>query len=145
MIADIRNEFIALDTNEYLFALRGDSRFPACARLLYEHVHDLRIHVPLQVLKEVHKRLRQADVRLVLDALEVAKECRFDYAPGKATRVVHWEHQGAKKGDAVIIVQLEAAEVLFLISENRHFLGEVRGLPFEVLSSAEAIARLGVD
>jgi len=139
---DIREEFIALDTNEFHFALRRDDRYPACAKLLFERALDLRLHVPLQVLKELHRRLRQGDVRKIFDALESARECRFDYSPGDAERVKYREQQGARKGDAVIIAQMQAAAVPFLVSENRHFLSEVPNLPFEVLTAEEALLRL---
>src|SRR5947209_6456754 len=30
LVSSIRDELVALDTNEYIFALRGDARYPAC-------------------------------------------------------------------------------------------------------------------
>lgn len=139
--ADLVNEFIALDTNQYGLALRRDPRFPHCASLLFQQLEKLCIHVPLQVLKELHRNLSRREIRRVFGALEVAQECRIDYAPGDIERVTHWEQVGAKKGDAVIIAQLEAAGVRFLVSENRHFISKVEGLPFEV-STREQILRM---
>jgi hypothetical protein len=48
---DIREEFVALDTNGFHFALRRDDRYPGRAKLYFERALDLRLHVPLQVLK----------------------------------------------------------------------------------------------
>jgi hypothetical protein len=62
--------------------------------------------------------------------------------PGEIGRVTHWEQLGAKKGDAVIVAQLEVSGVRFLVLENRHFLSEVEGLPFEVLTSEQALRLL---
>ena len=140
--ADLADEFIALDTNQYVLALRRDPRFPNCASLLFQHVDKLCVHVPLQVLKELHRNLSRRELRRVFGALEVAQECRIDYALGDIGRVTHWEQMGAKKGDAVIVAQLEAAGVRFLVSENRHFLSEVEGLPFEVLTSEQVLRQL---
>ena len=50
---------------------------------------------------------------------------------------------GAKKGDAAIAAHLEAANIRYFISENRHFLAELPALPFKVLSSEEAVQLLG--
>lgn len=136
------DEFVALDTNQFVFALRRDPRFLNCTTLLFQHVDRLCVYVPLQVLKELHRNLTQDEIHLVFSALDVARECRIDYAPGEPARVKHWEQMGAKKGDAVIVAQLEASGVRFLISENRHFLLEVEGLPFEVLTSEQLLGLL---
>lgn len=137
--ADLADEYLALDTNQFVFALRRDPRFPGCASLLFDQIDQLHIHVPLQVMKELHRNLTRRELRKVFGALEAAQECRIDYAPGEAARVLHWEQLGAKKGDAVIVAQLEAARVRVLVSENRHFLSEVEGLPFEVLASEQVV------
>ncbi len=137
--ADLSDEFVALDTNEYVLALPRDPRFPNCFALLLEHIHKLWVHIPLQVLKELHKILSTRELHRVFGALEVAQVCRVDYTPGDLERVSYWEQQGAKLGDAVIVAQLEAAGVGFLVSENRHFLLEVDGLPFEVLTSEQIV------
>ena len=79
----------------------------------------------------------------VLSALNRAKAVTWDYSPAPLARVRYWEQKGAKKGDAVIVAHLEAAEVPYFISENRHFLTEVPDLPFEVLTSSDALLRLG--
>jgi hypothetical protein len=43
---------------------------------------------------------------------------------------------GCKLGDAAVSAYLEEEGVKTLISENRHFLAEITGLPFRVLSAA---------
>lgn len=138
------DEYVALDTNEFVFALRRDRNFPHCAALLFLHVDRLRVHVPLQVLKELHRNLSAGELRSMFSALDVAQDFRIDYTPADFERVRHWEQTGAKKGDAVIVAQLEAAGVNFLVSENRHFLAEVEGLPFEVLTSEQVLSRMSV-
>lgn len=142
---DLRTEFVALDTNEYLLALGRDERFPACAELLFEQIHALRLHMPLQVLKELSRQLRRREIGRLFDALEVAAEFRPDYTAGDAQRVVYWEGRGAKKGDAVITTQLEAAGVRYFVSENRHFLAEITDLPFEVLSAEGLLLRIAAE
>jgi len=56
--------------------------------------------------------------------------------------VRRWQQHGAKKGDAVIAAHLEFAGAGYLISENRHFLAELTGLPFQVITSEEAVRLL---
>lgn len=62
--------------------------------------------------------------------------------PPHEDQVEEYRTRGAKKGDADICAQLSLAGIHWLISENRHFLAEITGLPFTVLTSAEALAIL---
>jgi len=80
-------------------------------------------------------------MRDVLRALLRAKTVTWDYARAPAELIARWEQQGAKKGDAVIAAHLEAAQIRYVVSENRHFLTEISTLPFQVLRS-EAVIEL---
>jgi len=135
------DDFIALNTNVFVLALRRDPRFPAWAALLFNHIDRLSVHVPLQVLKELRHNLTRSEPRRLLDALNLARDCTFDYSDGSQDRIAHWAALGAKKGDAVIAAQLEASHIGFLASENRHFLAEIDNLPFEVITSEQALPR----
>jgi predicted nucleic acid-binding protein len=66
--ADLLDEFVALDTNQYVLALRRDPRFPNCASLLFQQIDKLCVHVPLQVLKELHRNLSRRELRRVFGA-----------------------------------------------------------------------------
>jgi hypothetical protein len=79
----------------------------------------------------------------ILLALGRARAVIWDYTPARLELVTQWELRGAKKGDAVIAAHLEANEVRYFISENRHFLAELTDLPFEVLTSEKAVTLVG--
>ena len=143
-MSSIRNELVAIDTNVYVFAIRPEVHRPECAALVLEHLRELRVFVPLEVYVEIQRNLRPDELRMWLRSLR-ASAAERGYEPAERKRRMYWEQQGAKKGDAVIITQLEAAGIRFLVSENRHFLAEVPNLPFEVLSAAEALAQLNAD
>ena len=138
----IQNEIVALDTNEFIFALRHEAARPACETLLFDHLSKLQIFIPLQVLIELQRNLTDVEMRGVLRALMKAKAVTWDHAPPAFERVRQWEERGAKKGDAIIAAHLEAVGVRYFISENRHFLAELSDLPFQVLSSEEAVRLL---
>lgn len=101
--------------------------------------------MPLQVFVELQSNLTSQEMRTSLAALKLSHEFRLDYAPALASEVTRWTNLGAKLGDAVITAQLEAAHILILISENRHFLAEIPSLPFDVLSAEEALSTLVLD
>jgi predicted nucleic acid-binding protein len=52
----IRDEWILLDTNVWIFGLRRVPDFPACAELL-ENLIRLRVVVPRQILQELQANL----------------------------------------------------------------------------------------
>lgn len=138
----IHDDVVSLDTNVFVFALRKDPTHPACETLLYDRLEQLNVYIPLQVLVELQRNLTDQEMHGVLLALTKAKAVRWDYTPAPAMLVTQWQQRGAKKGDAVIVAHLAANAVPYLISENRHFLVEVPDLPFQVLTSEQAVQLL---
>ena len=138
----ILDEQIAFDTNEFIFGVRQTPGSFACTELLFEKSSRLNLYIPLQVLLELQRNLTDSEMRGVFLALHKAKSVQFDYSLAKAELIAKWEAQGAKKGDAVIAAHLEAANVFYLISENRHFLTGILGLPFQVLTSQQVVSML---
>ena len=126
----------------FVFALRKEAAYPACETLLFDKLSDLQVYIPLQIFVELQRNLTGDEMRGVLRALLRAKTVTWDYAPARAELIARWEYQGAKKGDAVIAAHLEAAQVRYFVSENRHFLTELPASPFQVLRSEAAIQLL---
>ena len=131
------DEIVALDTNEYIHAIRAGDLYPACRRLIFESLHLLQLHFPFQVQTELRRNLTDEEMAIALRALKAAQRIIWSYDVPPVKRIRFWESQGAKKGDAVICAALEAANVKFLISENRHFLAQIESLPFQVLSAEQ--------
>ena len=138
----IRDALVALDTNEFIFAIRKDSNYPFCETLLFDKLDQLKVYLPLQVLIELQRNLSESEMRGILLALTKTHTITWDYAPAAPELVAQWQQRGAKLGDAVIAAHLEAANVWYFISENRHFLAELSNLPFNVLTSEEAVRLL---
>jgi hypothetical protein len=139
----IRDELVALDTNQFVFALRNDAGHAACRTLLFDRLPELSIYMPLQILLELQRNLPADQMRASLLAINHARAVTWDYAPAPLELVIQWEERGAKKGDAVIAAHLELSGVPYFVSENRHFLAELAGLPFQVVSSEQALQLLG--
>jgi len=66
----------------------------------------------------------------------------LDWTPPPDYLVTEFRLCGCKKGDAFVAACVAAAGVDYFISENRHFLSEIKNLPFVVLSPAEVLAQL---
>jgi len=73
-----------LDTNVWLFGLRRDKQFQACAELLYL-AGAFSVVIPLQILKELNANFTKEEARvfhqLVNDYAEVV-ELNWEPAPG---------------------------------------------------------------
>lgn len=137
-MSDIRESLVALDTNQFLFAIRRDSDYPFCETLLFDRIHLLHVFVPGEVLAELRRNLADFELRGVFEVLRRSNSVLFDYEEVTSEDIVKWQSRGAKKGDAVIAVMLERAGVEYFVSENRHFLREISGLPFHVVGSEQA-------
>lgn len=138
----VNNQLIALDTNQFIFALRQDQNYLSCQILLFEKLHKINVYLPLQVLIELQRNLNENEIRGVILALSNARNTTWDYALAPLHLVQKWGKQGAKKGDAVIAAHLETNNIPYLISENRHFLHEITNLPFKVLSNKKLLTYL---
>ncbi len=131
-----------LDTNVWVFGLRDDVAFLACAQLL-DRVGSFSVVIPLQVLKELNLALMEDEMRDFYRLVNQYSEfIDLSWEPAVNERVKFYEELGCRKGDAVIAAHAEALEVKIIVSENRQFLQTLRNLPIEILTSAEAQARL---
>jgi len=138
-VNSIREAWIALDTNEFLFSIDPPAGRESCRELIFEGITGLHVFVPLQVSLELQHNLSPVNLRKLIRAVNGIADVRWDFTPAENDAVRRFEGLGARKGDAVIAAQLEQSAISFLISENRHFLAEVLGLPFQVLSAADLL------
>jgi predicted nucleic acid-binding protein len=131
-----------LDTNVWVFGLRGDDAFPACAQLL-NRVGSFLVVIPLQVLKELNLTLTEDEMRDFYRLINQNSEfIELSWQPAAIERVKFYEELGCRKGDAVIAAHAEALGIGFLVSENRQFLQTLRDLPLEIVTAGEAQIRL---
>lgn len=66
----------------------------------------------------------------------------LNWEPAAVERVKFYEERGCRKGDAVIAAYAEKLGVRSIVSENRQFLQTFSDLPMDIMSAAQAEARL---
>ena len=128
-----------LDTNVWVFGLRDHPDRPACRQLL-RHLPELHIKIPRQILLELRANLTREEIGDLFRLVNRYADCvdvRRDRVDSSAVRK-HRE-MGCRHGDAVVAAHIEITGVAVLISENRHFLETVRGLPFRAVDSETAL------
>jgi len=95
---------------------------------------------------ELQHNLTTAETRQISATFSVRPEdvepVLLDWTPPPDYLVTEFQARGCKKGDAFVAACVAAAGVDYFISENRHFLAEIRDLPFVVFSSAEVLTQL---
>ena len=116
-MSSIRTDLVALDTNEFIIALRNDPPLTASTILVRDRLSELSVFLPLQVLVELNDNLLNSELNELFPLLK-EQGAVFDYTPALPALRKRYEQLGAKKGDAVIAAQIDAADVKWLISET---------------------------
>lgn len=138
----IRDERVVLDTNVWIFGLRHHLELPACT-LLLERLGQLQVILPRQVLCELQANLTESELRALFRLLrKYPNRVLIHWEKAKRDTISKYQSLGCKLGDAALAAHLEELGVKVLITENRHFLEELKDLPFRRLSAIEAIAEL---
>ena len=138
----ILDEWIVLDTNVWIFALRQVASLRICSQLL-EHLHQLRVVLPRQILQELQANLSEEEIRSLFRLLSRFPErLKINWDKTKTGIIAKYRRLGCKLGDAVIAAHLEELGIKVLVTENRDFLEEIENLPFRTLNAAEAMAEL---
>ena len=139
----IEPDWIVLDTNIWIFGLRHQPEQPACAQVL-QHLPQLHVQIPRQVLLELQANLRDEEMREFFRLLHRhAGQTEMRWEQMELSHIRTYQRRGCKLGDAAIAAHLEVLAVGTLVSENRDFLYEIRGLPFRVLRAADFLRELG--
>ena len=136
-------DWVVLDTHIWIFGLRHQPEQPACAQVL-QHVPQLRVKIPRQVLLELQANLRHEEMREFFRLLHRHPghtDIRWEHV--ELSRIRTYQQCGCKVGDAAIAAHIEVLGVGTRVSENRDFLYEIVGLPFRVLRAVEFLQELG--
>lgn len=138
----IVDDWVAFDTNIYIFGIRETPQFPACVELL-EGIGELHVYVPRQIIRELQKNLQPDEVHELFELFNrYSDRVKISWLPAALSSIEKFVGLGCKLGDAAVAAHLQELGVRCLITENRHFLTEIHGLPFSILSPAEALEAL---
>lgn len=139
----ICDDWIVFDTNIYIFGIRENPRFPACAELL-ERIGELHVYLPRQIIRELHHNLHPDEVHELFGLFSrYPNRIRINWKPTTLARIEKFQQLGCKLGDAAVAAHLEEEHVETLISENRHFLTEIPNLPFRILNATTTLDEMG--
>ena len=130
---------ICIDSNQFIFALSGAD---AASEMVLKLLPRLEAVIPRLILKEVTRNLNQAQVKALYALLSQAPHVTVVEDPVPAKLVEKYVALGLReKADAIIGAFAEWQGVKYIISDNRHFLDELHGSAFEVVSPEEFLHR----
>ena len=137
------HEWVVLDTNVWIFGLRGQADRLTCQRVL-QRLPGLHVQVPRQILLELRTNLTKDEMNRFFRLLNRCPErIQFHWDKVESALIHKYQQLGCKLGDATVAAHVEALDAEALVSENRDFLAEIKGLPFRVLSAEEFLRELG--
>jgi hypothetical protein len=121
----IFDDWIAFDTNIYIFGIRENPKFPACLELL-ERIGGLYVYLPRQIIRELQNNLHLDEVHELFSLFSrYPDRIRINWKTTTLALIEKFQQAGCKLGDAAVAAHLEEEGVETLISENRHFLAEI--------------------
>ena len=130
---------VTLDSNELIFGLTGNKQYP---KILIDNLKDLSqnydFRINRQILKEVldnvPNQYKEKFFKLVNYGL-----INYDNKLIDKKLIKKYKNLKLKKGDNVIAAFTELINADFLISENRHFLQELKTKKFKILNAEQFI------
>jgi hypothetical protein len=138
----INNEWIVFDTNIWIFGLRNQADRPACYRLL-QHLGRLQTKIPFQVFLELKANLEPEEMKRLFHLMGLCPDrIELDWEKADSNLIDKYQKLGCKLGDAAIAAHLDQMAIGTLVSENRDFLEEIKGLPFRVLRAEQALREI---
>lgn len=139
---NIKDDWLVLDTNIWIFGLRNQKDRPACLKIL-QHLNQMQVKIPRQVLLELQANLSDDEMSFLFQLLKIhSASVEILWDRPHDSLVKKNLQLGCKLGDAAVSAHLEELGVQVLVSENRDFLEEIEGLPFEILRSEEVLQYL---
>jgi predicted nucleic acid-binding protein len=130
---------ICIDSNAFVLGLRGID--PAAMRVLELVGSELNLVIPRLVAQEVTRNLSTSDqVKQFYRLFQNYSFAQIIDEPVPPTLVAKYISLGLPaKADAFIGAFAEWINVSYLISENRHFLRELKTSTFQVLDASEFV------
>ena len=128
---------ISIDSNQFIFGISGAD--PA-AETLMVMLPRLDVVLPRLVPREVTRNLSESQAKALYTLLSKSPDVRIIDDPVPADLLAKYVRLGlSEKADAFIGAFAEWQGAQFLISDNRHFLSDLVGASFRVLTAYEFI------
>ncbi len=136
---------IVLDSNEFIFAFM--EKKTVCMKIL-ENIDLFEVFMPLLILDEIVERLRilvnknfASKIRHTVLSLSIHI---LDISTLPKNLIEKYERKGLRTSDAAIAAFTEYIQADYLLSENRHFLKNLKTTKFRVKNAEQFLEMVGL-
>lgn len=128
-----------LDTNQFIFGLRDEKEF--CADIVKLSGIKFTALASTTILEEVFERLKELEGKDFASlAIHIIKNLGIEVIDDKLVPkeiIQKYKNKGAKDADSVIAAFTEFVNADFLVTENRHFLKEIKINEFKTIKAED--------
>jgi hypothetical protein len=123
------HEWVVFDTNIWIFGLRNQADQPACHQLL-QSLNKLYVKTPYQIFLELKANLVPEELKRFFRLIYLyPNRIELSWEKAGLDLINKYRSLGCKLGDAAVAAHLEMMSIKTLVSENRDFYEEIKGLP----------------
>ena len=144
-MSKIRSDQVALDTNDFIFGIRRDASYPACAVLLRDQIDLVSLFVPLRVQIELQNNLSDAEIHELYALVADARELFWNHAPGApgASRKIRGSRR--EEGRRAHLCRARRSRRSVAGIREPSLPSRISDLPFMVVSAERALALLAEE
>lgn len=138
----LNNPIVVLDSNELILGLKGSNTY---SKSLIDNlstlneIYDFRINDG--IFQEVIGNIPHYTKEKFGKLLNIGAIKKQDFSIDK-NLISKYKNLGLKKGDIVIAAYAELCKANFIISENRHFLQELKTKKFKIVNAEQFLKGL---
>ena len=137
-----KKQIIVLDSNEIILGLKGSNSY---SKLLIENLNTLRnfweFRINQQIYEEIIRNLPH-QTKEKFDKLLNFAIIKYQNQIVDKKLIDKYKGLGLKKGDIIIAAYADEINSNILISENRHFLKELKSRKFKVINAEKFIKNM---
>lgn len=122
---------ISLDTNVFIFGLRNLDPFAA---LILQNLYQFNIQICDQVERELSNNFSENELKLFYKQIGSLSNFKMKYKILDEKYLIKYQEFGLKLGDANIAAFCEEEDIELFVTENRHFLQNLRPRSFKVVN-----------
>ncbi len=137
-----KKQIIVLDSNEIILGLEAAK--PSSQGLIdnldeLSNLHDFKIsnHIFQEIIRNLSQDTKEKFKKLLSLGIIKIEESKIN-----KSLINKYKNLGLKKGDILVAAYTELVKAGFLVSENRHFLEELKTRTFKIINAKQFIKEI---
>jgi len=120
---------ISLDTNVFIFGFR---KIDPYAVLILQNLFRFDVLICDQIERELRNNFSESELKQVYDQIKLLSNFHIIYQIPDEELLAEYQRFGLKLGDAKIAAFCDQEEIDVFVTENRHFLQNIKNRSFKI-------------